>query len=158
MATQEWLEAARNYSLISESARAEYWQQLTPEQQEALREALDASQVATTTPSVTSETGTKRGCGGPVGAGCLGMILGCILTIGIEIAIISAGIDAVGEMLSGLSGSPGPSQAREEPATAKESERVKSADCRDPQYRREHPFVCGSERSCIEDCRKRYPE
>src|SRR6185295_7014609 len=160
MATQEWLDAARNYSLMSESARSEYWKQLTPDQQGALSEALASSEVGTGTPNTasaasstgaeawtgstvtTGTTGTKRGCGGPVGAGCLGMILGCVLTIGAEFAAVSAGIGAIGRMFDGYSGgSSSPRyevpQEREESNEPPEKEPEKFVGCEDPRYRRE---------------------
>ena len=175
MATQEWLDAARNYSLMTESARSEYWNQLTPDQQGALSEALAATEVgtgapntysataATGTPGTPGTTGAKRGCGGPIGAGCLGMILGCVLTIGVEFALVLTGIDAIGKMFSGYSG--GSSSPRyqvpqqpEEPSEPRkqERERERRLGCEDRQYRLDNPLTCGSEQSCVEECRDRF--
>jgi len=39
--TEAWLQAARHYSSLPEAARAGYWNNLTADQQSALREALD---------------------------------------------------------------------------------------------------------------------
>jgi ferric-dicitrate binding protein FerR (iron transport regulator) len=55
METEAWLEAARNYNLLNERARAEYWNQLTPEQQDALREASASSQPDASVSSVKTE-------------------------------------------------------------------------------------------------------
>lgn len=173
MATQEWLDAARNYSLMTESARSEYWNQLTPDQQGALSEALAATEVGSGSPNTyratvatgtPGTTGARRGCGGPIGAGCLGMILGCVLTIGVEFALVLAGIDAIGKMFSDYSGGSSSSpryqvpQQPEEPREPREQEREgeKKVGCEDRQYRLDNPLSCGSEQSCVEECRDRF--
>lgn len=111
MATEEWLEAARRYTRLSDSARAEYWQRLTPDQQQALRDALTSSGGEVTAASVTrgqSPASARRGCGGPAAAGCLGLILGCVLTVGAEIAALMMGVQAVGNAVQELSSGGGP--------------------------------------------------
>ena len=175
MATQEWLDAARNYSSMPESARSEYWNQLTPDQQGALRDALAVTEVGNGTPNTYSATaatgaagtpgttGARRGCGGPIGAGCLGMILGCVLTIGVEFALVLAGIDAIGKMFNGYSGgSSSPrypvTQQPEEPnePVEQERERPERVGCEDRRFRLDNPLICGSEQSCVEECRDRF--
>lgn len=174
MATQEWLDAARNYSLMSESARSEYWQQLTPDQQGALSDALAATEAGSGTPNTASSTGAagwtgstgrtgttgkKKGCGGPIGAGCLGMILGCILTIGVEFAAVSAGIDAIGKMFGGSESPRYPvAQEPERSNEPPEKDTEKRVGCEDRQYRRDNPLICGSEQSCVQECRERFSE
>ena len=89
------------------------------------------------------------------------MILGCILTIGVEFAAVSAGIDAIGKLFDGYSGgSESPRyqvpQEREESNEPPEKEREKRVGCEDRQYRGEHPLICGSEQSCIQECREHF--
>lgn len=93
MEQREWIEAARRYSKMSTAERAQYWEQLTPEQRASLQAALERN----------SGTGRKRGCGGPLVAGCGGMILGVILTIGAEVALVMMGVQAVVDSLEGFS-------------------------------------------------------
>lgn len=107
MATEAWLEAARNYNRMNDRARAEYWKQLTPEQQDALRDALASSRSNVLASPVRTDPASapvRRGCGGPLTAGCVGMILGSIITIGLEIAALMMGVQAVGDALDNLSG------------------------------------------------------
>jgi hypothetical protein len=106
MATESWRDAAQAYNLLNESARAEYWRQLTPEQQEALRGALASLQAeaAASPASPTRQPAPARsGCGGPLAAGCLGVILGVVLTIGAEIVAVMMGAQAVGDAFNKVS-------------------------------------------------------
>jgi hypothetical protein len=106
MATESWRDAAQAYNLLNESARAEYWRQLTPEQQEALRGALaslQAEAVASPVSPVRGPAPARSGCGGPLAAGCLGVILGVVLTIGAEIAAVMMGVQAVGDAFNKVS-------------------------------------------------------
>ena len=106
MASQEWLEEARKYGLLSERERSEYWQQLTPAQQHALTAALS------TASQNTSSAPARRGCSSPVAAGCIGMMLGAFLTVGAEVALLLMGVQAVSDTLQSFSpggaGSPAP--------------------------------------------------
>ena len=92
MATEAWLEAARSYNRLDERARVEYWNRLTPEQREALREALASPQLngvvasPVAAPASSPAAPARSGCGGPLAAGCVGVILGCLLTLGAEVA------------------------------------------------------------------------
>ena len=106
MATDSWRDAAQAYNLLNESARAEYWRQLTPEQQEALRGALASLQAeAAASPAnlARQPAPARGGCGGPLAAGCLGLILGIVLTIGAEIAAVMMGVQAVGDAFNRVS-------------------------------------------------------
>jgi hypothetical protein len=106
MATESWRDAAQAYNLLNESARAEYWRQLTPEQQEALRGALASLQAeAAASPASPAQqpASARSGCGGPLAAGCLGVILGVVLTIGAEIAAVMMGVQAVGDAFNKMS-------------------------------------------------------
>lgn len=106
MATESWREAAQAYNLLNESARAEYWRQLTPEQQEALRGALASLQAEAGALPVSpawEPAPVRRGCGGPLAAGCLGLILGIVLTIGAEIVAVMMGVQAVGDAFNKVS-------------------------------------------------------
>jgi hypothetical protein len=106
MATDSWRDAAQAYNLLNESARAEYWRQLTPEQQEALRGALASLQAeaAASPASLARQPAPARsGCGAPLAAGCLGLILGIVLTIGAEIAAVMMGVQAVGDAFNKVS-------------------------------------------------------
>ena len=112
MAGQEWLEEARKYGNLSERDRSEYWQQLTPAQQHALTTAL--STMSQNTPSAP----TRRGCSSPMAAGCVGVILGVVLTISAEVALLLMGVTAVSDTLQSFSGSNGGSSVPAAPPTS----------------------------------------
>lgn len=107
MANEEWLGIARNYSLLSDAARADYWKQLAPEHQAALREALILlASSGGASPATRLETSprARRGCGSPIAAGCVGIIVGCVLTVGAELAAIMMGVHAVSDAFRSVSG------------------------------------------------------
>jgi hypothetical protein len=148
MPTEEWLTAARNYAQLPEPARAEYWGRLTPDQQNALREALamttPAAAVANTAVANTavanapvarpaaSPAPAKSGCGGPIAAGCAGVILGCILTIAAEVAIVMMGFQSVDGMIRKYNHGVGISDPGDPRAT----------DCNNPRYHAAHLDQC----------------
>lgn len=97
---QAWIDAARAYDAMDERGRYAYWNQLTPEQQAALQEALAASAVQPTAAiAADPKTAGRRGFFGTFAIGCTGVILGVILTIAVEIAAIAKGVGAVTDML-----------------------------------------------------------
>ena len=110
MVSQDWQEEARKYGRLSERERSEYWQQLTPEQQHALTAALS------TMPQNTSSTPARRGCSGPLASGCIGMILGIVLTIGAEVVLLSMGVRAVSDTFQSVSGSSDDSASSADPS------------------------------------------
>jgi hypothetical protein len=115
-----WMDAAHHYSSLSESARAQYWAGLTTEQQSLLTTALSSMDA---TPTVTPQPKQRRGLGGTLAIGCFGMILGSALTIAIEVAAVSAGIDAMRGFLT-------PSRGHVPAATATMSPQdLSHADC-----------------------------
>jgi hypothetical protein len=143
MPTEEWLTAARNYALLSEPARAEYWGRLTPDQQNALREALavagPSAAVANTVVAnapvarpAASPAPAKSGCGGPIAAGCVGVILGIILTVAAEVAIVMMGFQSVDGMIKKYNHGIGVSEPGDPRAT----------DCNNPNYHAAHLDQC----------------
>ena len=80
-----WDGAARAYATMNDRARAAYWTGLTPDQQTLLRVAL-----ANTLRSVMQ----SRGDTSTRNAGCIGVILGSVLTIALELWVITLGVDA----------------------------------------------------------------
>lgn len=139
MATEVWLEAARNYNRMDDRARAEYWKQLTPEQQDALRDALATFQPAAVAGPAGIEQASapaRRGCSSPLAAGCIGMILGCVITIGIEIAAVMMGVHAVSDTLGNLGGGGAGS------SSAPTTQETPPAGCEDPVYARAHLYKC----------------
>lgn len=115
---QAWKDAAHLYNSLDERGRAHYWSQLSPEQQELLRNALAAvaePEVPVPEPvqvyaSPMPAAPARRSLAGTLGIGCLGMFLGAALTIGAEVAAISAGIQAV----AGFFALPSSSRSEEE--------------------------------------------
>lgn len=107
MTSEEWRQIAHNYSFLSEPARADYWRQLTPDQQAALRDALavSGSAGASLTATQPQSPRARRGCGGPIAMGCIGMILGSMLTVAAEIAAVMMGVQAVSDAFHSVSSS-----------------------------------------------------
>jgi len=139
MATEVWLEAARNYNRMDDRARAEYWKQLTPEQQDALRDALATFQPAAVAGPAGIEPASapaRRGCASPLAAGCIGMILGCVITIGVEIAAVMMGVQAVGNAVGSLGG--GGAGVSSAPTTHE----TPPAGCEDPAYAEANLYKC----------------
>ncbi|HEX4495719.1 MAG TPA: hypothetical protein VIE43_08635 [Thermoanaerobaculia bacterium] len=138
MATEEWLTVARSYAQMSEPARAEYWGRLTPDQQNALREALAVTGPAAAAANApvarpaASPAPAKSGCGGPIAAGCVGVILGIILTVAAEVAIVMMGFQSVDGMIKKYNHGVGISDPGDPGAT----------DCTNPRYRAAHPQQC----------------
>ena len=160
---QAWVDAARAYNSMDERGRHAYWNQLTPEQQAALTEALAAvapvAQPRTPT-AAGPEAPRRRGLFGTFAIGCTGVILGVILTIAFEIAAIARGIDVFSDLVS--SGSP-PSQEDTRPVpdetpdreTPREDDRL---DCRNPRNAAERN-ECSRQRyqERREDWKSRHP-
>jgi len=96
MQTEYWQGEARKYALLSDQARAEYWAGLTSQQQHDLQEALSGVR--------SDAKPKKRGCSGPLASGCLGMILGAIITIGIEISLVMMGVQAISDTFNSMAG------------------------------------------------------
>jgi len=158
MATEAWLEAARNYNLLGDRERAKYWEQLTPEQQDALRDALASLQLGdTAAPAAIEQTPApaRRGCGGPLATGCLGMILGAVLTVGIEVAALMMGVQMVSDAIQGLSDE-SPSGGSATPGTSQPKEST-DIDCKDPEQAAAHLYECDPERWCYENCKAQHP-
>jgi len=137
MATEVWIEAARNYNRMDDRARAEYWKQLTPEQQDTLRDALATFQPASVAgPAGIEQAPARRGCASPLAVGCMGMILGCVITIGVEIIAVMMGVQAVGDAFSNLGG--GGAGVSSMPTTHETS----PAGCEDPAYAEANLHKC----------------
>jgi len=126
---QAWRDAAHLYNSLDERGRAHYWSQLSPDQQELLKQALAsvgeesaraAAMVAApaavpvvasvATPATVSAAAPRRSLGSVLAIGCTGMLLGAIFTVAAEVVAVSAGIQAV----SGLFAIPGGATSREE--------------------------------------------
>lgn len=155
MATEEWQEIARKYSLLSEEARADYWRQLTPDQQESLRDTLAIAPLGATASDATRgqpPTRARRGCGSPVAAGCIGMILGCILTIGAEVAAVMMGAHAVSDVFSGTSSRGTVSSGTSQPNDSE------SGDCSEIGYHNAHLYKCDPAQWRMEDRKAHHPE
>jgi hypothetical protein len=143
---RSWIDAARSYNSMNEQERHAYWNQLTPEQQTALTEALAAVAVeaqprATAAAGPASSESQRRGPFGTFAIGCTGFLLGVILTVAVEVAAVAKGISAMGGLLSTPSESTSP---REEPQptpdqTDQDSDRQdrndedNQLDCRNPK-------------------------
>ncbi len=77
-----------------------------PGAKEALRGALAALQAEAAASPVhpaREPAPARSGCGGPLAAGCLGVLLGIVLTIGAEIAAVMMGVQAVGDAFKKMS-------------------------------------------------------
>jgi hypothetical protein len=114
---RSWMDAARSYNSMNETERHAYWNQLTPEQQTALTEALAAVAVeaqprAIAVASPMSSEPRRRGPFGTFAIGCTGFVLGVILTVAVEVAAVAKGISVLGGALSTPSE---PAPPREEP-------------------------------------------
>jgi len=155
MATEEWQEAARNYSLMSTRAKAEYWGQLTPDQQNALRDALASLGPGGATLGQ-SPAPARRGCSSPLFAGCIGMILGCVLTLGAEVALVMMGVQAVSDTFGGLSG--GTASSGGASTSAPQANDANSIDCKDPEYRAAHLYQCDPATWHLENRKAHHPE
>jgi hypothetical protein len=79
-----WLAAARHYSQLSDPGRASYWNQLGPEQQAALTAALQ--HMAIPTPAAPVALVKKGGLFSVATVGCLGFVLGAVLTVAVQVA------------------------------------------------------------------------
>jgi hypothetical protein len=131
---------------MSEQERHSYWSRLTPEQQAALTEALAAValEVQPKTPAVTvqPEGSHRRGPFGTMAIGCTGFILGIILTIGVEAALVAKGLSELGGIFAPGSSSPSyepepepqpeptPDQQSSDEDTTRNEDRL---DCRNPK-------------------------
>ena len=121
--TTEWSEAAQRYRLMTERAQLDLWNQLSPAEREALSEALNStpanpSEAELSVVSEVHERGDvdtadskkeprRKGCFGPFFFGCTGVILGVVLTIGAEVALVMMGVQAVSDVLQGAPDDPG---------------------------------------------------
>jgi hypothetical protein len=85
-----WIDAARHYSSLSETARLEYWNRLTPEQRDLLTTALSAQE-----PARARATRSGRSFLGTMAIGCTGMILGSVLTVVVQVMLIREGMSAL---------------------------------------------------------------
>jgi hypothetical protein len=104
---RSWMDAARSYNSMNEEERHAYWNQLTPEQQAALTEALAAvaSEAQPRTIAAASPVSSEpRRRGGTFAFGCMGFILGVILTLAVEFAALAKGIGALKDVFSSPSG------------------------------------------------------
>lgn len=138
MVDAAWFNEARRYDSMDERSRLTYWTQLSPEQQAALVEALGALTAPTSqvTPSETADARKARGSSGrTLAVGCLGMILGCLLTVAFEIILVLQGVQMVGNAITQPSRSVG-TTTQPEPLVV---------DCSDPVQAAAHEFECARE-------------
>jgi len=91
MDNNTWVDAARNYSVMSENDRTAYWNSLSADQRDMLLQALDAKRV----PSASDVQARRSGCGRAVRFGCFGIILGVVLVIGAEVTMFYMGVEAI---------------------------------------------------------------
>lgn len=132
-----WLSEARRYDAMNERSRTTYWQQLSSEQQAALVEAINALKASTPAP-MASGPGDARKAKGSSGrtlaVGCMGMILGCLLTVAVEVLLVLQGVQMVGDAITQPSRSIG--TAVQEPLVV---------DCNDPVQVEQHESQCAHE-------------
>lgn len=140
---RSWIDAARSYNSMSEQERHAYWNRLTPEQQAALTEAL-AAVASEAQPKAMAAAGgpvssEPRRRGGTFAVGCMGFILGVILTVAVEVAAVAKGISALGGLVSTPTESvpqdepqPTPDQNDQTPAQDRDDEDDR-LDCRNPK-------------------------
>lgn len=93
----EWQEAARVYNGLGDSDRAAYWAELGPEQQRMLEQALKETQPALQYHAAPPRKQFFK----TAMAGCVGMILGSLLTLAVEFLALSAGVQAVANIFKG---------------------------------------------------------
>lgn len=157
MASREWLDAARMYSRMSAKARAEYWGKLTPDQQADLRAALDSlgvASVAAQPDSGKAQVRSSRGCSSPLAAGCIGMIIGCVITLLLEFTAVIMGVSAVSDFFREASGRSGSSS--NSPGNQSGSGGSSDNPCADPLYKENHLEQCDPNRYYYE-WRKAHP-
>jgi hypothetical protein len=157
MATEDWKEAAFNYNLMSERARAEYWGQLTPDQQNALREALTSTgngEMSSRVAGDDASTQPQSGCGSRIAAGCIGLILGVLFTVGLEIAAVMMGVSAIGDALQGFSGGNGGGSTTSPNTNPTSAGRPPGIDPNDPVYSVYQQLI----RYCGTDMESKYRE
>jgi hypothetical protein len=133
-----WLSEARRFDAMNERSRTTYWQQLSSEQQAALVEALNALK-ASTPGQMASGPGDARkakvSSGRTLAVGCIGMILGCLLTMAVEAILVLQGVQMVGDAITKPS-RPTRTTVQSEPLVI---------DCNDPVQARQHESECASE-------------
>jgi hypothetical protein len=148
MANQEWIEAARAYRAMTEAQRAEYWQQLSTAQQQELMSALELPE-----PAASASTAEPRsGCGPKIGIGCLGMLVGAVLTISLEAALVMRGVHFLGDIVGDLSSnSQSTSERQTEPRPEpprRSATPDRTVDCADPAQRERNRQYCENEEWC----------
>lgn len=141
MTDQAWLRAAHAYRGMNEEARRAYWQQLSPDQQQALTAAIESLRVpaSTSAPGPTPVTG--RGCSSPLAKGCLWMILGSAITIGAEVLLLMQGVQMLRDAIGGVSGG----------QVFPEASAPVVGDCNDLAYVRTHESECAREHQIRQD-------
>jgi ferric-dicitrate binding protein FerR (iron transport regulator) len=123
---------------MNERLRTAYWQQLSSEQQAALVEALDALRSSTPqqVPSGPADARKAKGSSGrTLAVGCLGMILGCLLTVAVEVMLVLQGVQMVGDAITQPS-RPSRTTVQSEPLVV---------DCNDPVQVAQHESQCAHE-------------
>jgi hypothetical protein len=83
-----WLQAARHYTRLDDPGRASYWNQLGPEQQAALTAALQHLAV----PAAPVASVKKGGLFGVATVGCLGLVLGVVLMVIVQVVLVVSGL------------------------------------------------------------------
>jgi cytoskeletal protein RodZ len=109
------MDAARSYNSMGERERHAYWNQLTPEQQAALTEALAAVALEAQPKAVAAVNPEPRRRRGTFAVGCFGVILGVILTLAVEVVAVATGISALADIFSSPSSSPSSSTSQSVP-------------------------------------------
>src|SRR5215212_11584750 len=97
---RSWMDAASSYNSMNERERYAYWNQLTPEQQAALTEALAAVALEAQPKTVAAVSPEPRRQRSTFTVGCAGVILGIILTLAVEFVAVAKGIGALGDIIS----------------------------------------------------------
>ena len=135
MADTAWLSEARKYGAMSEQSRATYWQQLSTEQQAALLDAINALSASPRPALISSGRQPKSGFGKTLAVGCMGMVLGCVITVGAEVILVLQGFHMLGDAIT---------QPLRPSQTSPQAE-PRVVDCNDPIQLQQHESQCAWE-------------
>lgn len=132
---RSWMDAARSYNSMNERERHAYWNQLTPEQQAALTEALAAVALEAQPKAVAAVSSEPRRQRSTFAVGCVGVILGVILTLAVEAIVLAKGISALGDIFSSPSQSvPQQNEPQTDPTPDRDTPgQDDPLDCRNPR-------------------------
>ena len=130
-----WEEAARHYATLDQKGREAYWKQLTPEQQGELGRWLQQAPAASATVEVAKPVSNGSRAASGLFFGCAGFIVGVILTIGVQVAAVIAGIGAIGELFNTGPSISGP--GRQSPNETENVGQEGGLNCTEPRSEKE---------------------